>query len=93
VPGCTACSAVARARYHVAWLWRAGGSVLRPAPRRRDAVPTHVATQEPMKKPKQLKAAKKKQNKSSLRCSLNRSASIARCWSAAGLVVRAGAVA
>ena len=29
VPGCTACSAVTRARRHVAWLRRAGGSVLR----------------------------------------------------------------
>ena len=39
VPGCTACSAVARARRHVAWLRRAGGSVLRRAPRRRGGVP------------------------------------------------------
>ena len=35
VPGCTACSAVARTRRHVALLRRAGGSVRRPAPRRR----------------------------------------------------------
>jgi len=39
VPGCTACSAVARARRHVAGLRRAGGSVLRRAPRRRGGVP------------------------------------------------------
>ena len=34
VPGHTARSAVAHARRHVSWLRRAGGSVLRPAPRR-----------------------------------------------------------
>jgi len=39
VPGCSACSAVARARRHVSGLRRAGGSVLRPAPRLRGGVP------------------------------------------------------
>jgi len=42
VPGCTACSAVARARRHVPLprgQRRAGGSVLRRAPRRRGGVP------------------------------------------------------
>jgi len=39
VPGCTARSAVARARRHVAGLRRAGGSALRSAPRLRGGVP------------------------------------------------------
>jgi len=42
VPGCTARSTVARARHHVAGLRRAGGSVLRRAPRLRGGVPPPV---------------------------------------------------